>query len=599
MDMDIGAITITDRCTSPLYGDTYLLTENITTAMFMDMYTPTSVFPTINSIHTHKFGDLDIYANFDINEKTEELKATNPYLWYDSEFPTDLLTQGMNSEMNSMKEHSVYEEVKIFDLPTDVVNSAIDTKWVNKWKGMTVKCRLCARGFTQIIEDADSIFASTPSLVTMKVMLNLSLALNWQIMAGDVSTAFLHAATTDDIYVVPPAEYYPQGGVLWRLKKAMYGLKNSPKLWQDHFAQTMTDLGYTRMKTDSNLYYNKTTGSYVLCYVDDLLFFGPSTVNEAAVTAIQSKLLLKVTGRLTDSTPLDFLGRIITLKGDTITISMPPDYIDNILADFNMTTTKPATTTGTSILKRLDDGDTPLSTEDHSLYRKGTGKLLWLSLLRSDIQYATKELSRALSAPTLEDMAKLKHLLKYCQGTKDYSLHIHPTITLSSTNTNIDVDVYCDSDWAGCNKTRKSTSGVVVTLLGSTVYTCSRTQATVALSSGEAELYAIGLGVQEALFIKQLLLEAKLAKTCAVTCHTDSTAGKSMATRFGLGKKAKHIELRYLYMQDLIAAGQLKLKKVDTKANVSDLLTKYLSAEVTLNHSVALGIRDSVHHSIS
>ena len=133
-------------------------------------------------------------------------------------------------------------------------------------------------------------------------------------------------------------------------------------------------------------------------------------------------------------------------------------------------------------------------------------------------------------------------------------------------------------------------------MLGTTLYTCSRTQATIALSSGEAELHAIGLGVQEALFVTSLLLEAQLAKGISLTCHTDSTSGKSMATRYGLGKKTKHIELRYLYMQELVNSGALRISKIGTKANHSDLLTKYLSGETTAEHTATLGIRDPKGH---
>ena len=66
------------------------------------------------------------------------------------------------------------------------------------------------------------------------------------------------------------------------------------------------------------------------------------------------------------------------------------------------------------------------------------------------------------------------------------------------------------------------------------------TQGTLILSFGEAELYAIGRGVPEALFLRSMLLDSKLAKNLNVIAHTDSTAGKSMATRFGTGKKARH-----------------------------------------------------------
>ena len=87
-------------------------------------------------------------------------------------------------------------------------------------------------------------------------------------------------------------------------------------------------------------------------------------------------------------------------------------------------------------------------------------------------------------------------------------------------------------------------------LLNSTVSSGGRTKGTIALRSGEAELYAIGQGTSEALFVKNLIAEAKLAKSVNITVHTDSTATKSMATRFGTSKKTKHVELRFLYVQD-------------------------------------------------
>ena len=113
--------------------------------------------------------------------------------------------------------------------------------------------------------------------------------------------------------------------------------------------------------------------------------------------------------------------------------------------------------------------------------------------------------------------------------------------------------------------------------LGCTVASGSRTQGTIALSSGEAELYAIGQGISEELYVRNLLLEAKFAKTVKINVHTDSTAtaGKAIASRFGAGKKSKHIEPRYLYMQELVRRGVLRLRKVDTLFNCSDVLTEY------------------------
>ena len=84
----------------------------------------------------------------------------------------------------------------------------------------------------------------------------------------------------------------------------------------------------------------------------------------------------------------------------------------------------------------------------------------------------------------------------------------------------------------------------------------------------------------EALFLRSMLLEAKLAKKVIVIAHTDSTARKSMATRFGTGKKTKHVELRFLYVQSLVQMGLLRTAKIDGTRNPADLMTKYVATDV-------------------
>ena len=103
---------------------------------------------------------------------------------------------------------------------------------------------------------------------------------------------------------------------------------------------------------------------------------------------------------------------------------------------------------------------------------------------------------------------------------------------------------FVDSDWAGCRKPRKSTSGSIAQVLDCDIVHSSRTPATVALSSGEAELYAVGQGINEALYVRNIVLEARFARNVRIEACTDSTVGNSMATRFGSGKRTKHVELR-------------------------------------------------------
>ena len=168
---------------------------------------------------------------------------------------------------------------------------------------------------------------------------------------------------------------------------------------------------------------------------------------------------------------------------------------------------------------------------------------------------------------------------------------------LEDCTSSLDIVCYVDSDWAGYSKTRKSISGSTAQILGSDMIHTSRTQATVALSSGEAELYAIGQGTSEALFLKLLILEAEFAKRVNMIVFIDSTADRSIATRFGAGKKTKHAELRYLYMQDLVHSGVLSIRKVNTKLNPADILTKYSPTQVLRNLNSKLGIVDTSHSS--
>jgi hypothetical protein len=104
---------------------------------------------------------------------------------------------------------------------------------------------------------------------------------------------------------------------------------------------------------------------------------------------------------------------------------------------------------------------------------------------------------------------------------------------------------------------------------------CSRTQATVALSSTEAETYALCTALSESLFLQQLLTEAKIATTASIKLFTDSTGAKATAARTGLSSKLKHMQLRYLWIQSALTEPNIKLNKIPTADNLADILTKH------------------------
>ena len=132
------------------------------------------------------------------------------------------------------------------------------------------------------------------------------------------------------------------------------------------------------------------------------------------------------------------------------------------------------------------------------------------------------------------------------------------------------LQVYTDSDWAGCVRTRRSTSGGVVMHGSHCIHHWSRTQLNVALSSGEAELNAMLKGGCEGLGLKTMLGEAE-AKV-DIQLYGDSSAARGTVARQGIGK-TKHLDVKQLWMQEKVAEGVIKSTKIPRDANISDALT--------------------------
>ena len=411
-----------------------------------------------------------------------------------------------------MRDFRVYEEHKAFQLPEAISRSALPTIWVERVKNGQVRMRLVCQGFYQSHLEKDDVYASTPLLPTLKFLLAHALQRGYSINFADVSTAFLHADIDEEIWVVPPKEAYPNGGVLWKLRKAMYGLRSAPKAWQDHFAKVMATLGFRRLKSEPNVYVNPETGVIVLSYVDDLLYLGSTEASTKFYSDLSKHLLIRPTGDLNeDGKSVYFLGRNLRRTSEGISLAAPQEYYDDILQTLRIDKGNPTRTTGSADVKLPGDGVSLLSKEDHAVYRSCVGKILWLAPIRPDISYAVKELSRSLTEPTEEDKAKLKHLARYLRGTSDYTLLLSPKC-IYATDVPGKITVYVDSDWAGCHKTRKSTTGVCVFYNDVLVHHYSRTQATVALSSAEAELYAIGTGTIDGVSLLQFVRE--FGSTC-------------------------------------------------------------------------------------
>ena len=167
--------------------------------------------------------------------------------------------------------------------------------------------------------------------------------------------------------------------------------------------------------------------------------------------------------------------------------------------------------------------------------------------------------------------------------------NLRPKIPTQDKRTQLNIDTYTDANWASCETTRKRTTGFVLCFFGAAVHYGSRTQATIALSSAESELYTIGTAAQESLYISNFITEAFEVRI-NIRIHTDSSAAKSIAMREGTSKKAKHIELRHLFIQELVKSKVISMHKVRSEDNPADLLTKFVSCDTLNKHLCNAGL---------
>ena len=204
-----------------------------------------------------------------------------------------------------------------------------------------------------------------------------------------------------------------------------------------------------------------------------------------------------------------------------------------------------------------------------------------MALDRADSSFSAKEVSRGMAAPTRGDVVRIKRVIRYLKG----SPRVGNTFRWQSP---VDLlTVYSDSDWAGCAKIRKSSSGGMVLRGGHVLAHWASTQATVALSSAEAELSALVKAISESLGIMNVI--KAMRKPMQYHIMTDSSAAKVIVHRLGAGK-IKHLEARQLWAQEVVGAKKLKVKKVPREVNISDSLTHNWSSVDAATHFAKAGL---------
>ena len=350
-----------------------------------------------------------------------------------------------------------------------------------------------------------------------------------------------------------------------------YGTRQAARAWEEEYTKTFKGVDFQREKCDPFMYYHPRRDVRVLVHGDDFTVAGNDSELKYMAEVFHNKYKTKVRGilgpDLHDMKAMTILNRIVEWTNAGIQYEADLRHVDLIIEELGLENVNGSDVTGSKV--DINETDTELDHEDAYRFRSIAARLNFLAADRIDIQFASKEICRRMSSPCMSDWAKVRKLGRYLRK------HPRQVLWFAWQDVQSNLQVYVDTDYAGCPRTRRSTNGGLVMHGSHLVKTWASTQTVVALSSGEAEYYGVVNCMCEALGIKEIAKDMGL--DFSITLSTDSSAAKGIATRKGL-VKVKHLETRMLWAQDKIDEGKVVTKKIGGDRNVADILTKYLAS---------------------
>ncbi len=335
----------------------------------------------------------DEWANLVTQEPTTHAQAV--------ETPeSEMWIQAMDSEMKSLEENQVW---RLTDLPRG--KSIVGSRWVFRRKtgrdGTTTryKARLVARGFTQRNGyECGETFSPVVRAESVRTIGAWATMEEMTLHQMDVKTAFLNGELKEEVYMKQPEGYEVKGQEqkVCRLLRSIYGLKQSPRCWNQVLDRYLKEMELTQIPSDPCVYVSTSRPKLIVAvYVDDIILAGKCVASiQEAKRGLSSRFQMEDLGKLEH-----FLGIRVIQEEGKIWFGQPI-YTAQLLQLFGMTDSKPVATPSDkdSQLVKAVEGEQII---DKKIYQAAIGGLLYLSTkTRPDISFAVGNVARFCGNPT-------------------------------------------------------------------------------------------------------------------------------------------------------------------------------------------------------
>lgn len=454
------------------------------------------------------------------------------------------------------------------------------------------KARLVAQGFSQVPGvDYFDTYAPVAKLASIRAVLAIAARQNLELQQIDIKSAYLNGELHDDevIYMKPPPGFVVKSGKMLRLRKTLYGLKQSGRRWYQKLTWIFVDqCGLTRSDVDQAVFYRHVGNELIVVVVH---------VDDCTIGATTPLLAINLKKNVMKHVEITDLGELHWLLGIEVrrdrarrTISLSQaSYIDAILRRYNLQDLKPVSIP-MDPNARLHSEQRAVSSKDLSIvrtfpYREALGSLQYLSLgTRPDITFAVSILARFAGAPGVPHVEGVKRVYRYINGTRD--------LWLTYGEEKKDLVGYGDAD-GSMQEDRHAISGNAFLIDGGAVSWYSKKQEIISLSTTESEYVAATHAAKEAIWLRQLLGQIFGSFNDSTVVYCDNQSAIALTKDHQFHARTKHIDVRFHFIRWIIEQGLIKLVYCPTAEMVADVLTKALPSLKVKHFAAALGLRSA------
>jgi hypothetical protein len=482
--------------------------------------------------------------------------------------------QAIKEELGKLQALDTWEYA---DLPPG--KRTVDTKWVFTVKYTPTglidryKARLVARGFTQVAgDDYLETFSPTIRSESVRILLAIGASEDLEIRQLDVVSAYPRSELHAEVYMRAPAALGAPPGKVLKLKKSLYGLKQSGREWYIEAAKGLDKLGFKPCYSEPSIFVNSDRSQIIGVYVDDMLVLGADLARvKETIRRIAERWEIKDLGDVAQ-----ILGIQVSRDRQKRTLRLTQEpYIRALAREFGLEGSK---TINTPISDRntITGATKDEAQADQSLYQRGVGSIMWAAKgSRLDVQYVIGQLSQYCNNPTIRHWNAILRVVRYLNSTADYGIEYG-----AGGSSEHQLQGYSDADYAGDTSDRRSVSGYLFILGGGPITWTSIKQRSVSTSTTESEYMALSEACKQGYWIRALLGELDryqyLPKSRATPIFSDNQSCIALAKDPIAHSRTKHIDVRYHYIRELVSFDKTTIDYMPTGDMKADILTKPL-----------------------